>query len=137
MTATAAPARNVRTHSGKVHAARTLVTGETIPACMGASAAAGGTGIHWALDTDAPVTCRRCAGGTRATATPEELAAKKAAKKVAAAASQAAHADAMRASIEGRISRLQLREAEMVAAGGHPMLEDLRAEIAEQQARLA
>lgn len=63
---------NVTTPTGTVHRGRaTTVHGgaAVVPACMAVN---GYTGLRASWPTDQPVTCKRCAGGSRVAMTPEQ-----------------------------------------------------------------
>lgn len=130
--------RNVRTHTGKVHAPRTISGNRVIPACMGNSAALGGSGIHYALPTDRPITCRKpaCTGAgprVKATDTPEVKAVKKAAEAARRAAVDAELTARQRDNLVRRIARLEEAEGRNHGA----TLVALRADLAECRADLA
>lgn len=110
MTTTAAPAANVYTHTGMVHASRRHADGRLVPACFGNTQVAE---LHFAAETDRAVTCSRCSAAPAGTSVED--------KKARAAERRAAD---KRRALENRVEQparraaAHLREVEFLAGIG-------------------
>lgn len=129
-TSAPAPARNVYTHTGMVHAGRVHTDGRTVPACMSNTKV---SELHFAAETDDAVTCSRCSSAPTGTSVED--------KRTRAAVRRAAD---KRRALENRVgapARAARAHADRVAflagVGTAPALEDLAAEVAKFAALVA